>query len=1153
MHFVKLRLSGFKSFVEPTEVPIEPGLSGIVGPNGCGKSNLVEALRWVMGETRAKQMRGGEMEDVIFNGTDHRPQRSLAEVSLLIDNGDRKAPAPFNDGAEIEIVRQIERGAGSTYRVQGREVRARDVQLLFADAATGAQSPSLVSQGRIGELINAKPTARRVLLEEAAGIFGLHSRRHEAELRLRAAEANLARLDDVLTTLDTQFQGLRKQARQAARYRNLSQLIRRAEAMVLHRQWELAALAVEAARETLATAEMAVAERTERAAEAARVAAEAEADLPAERRAEAEAAAEVASLAAQRDRIEAEGARIAKALAEAAERLAQIDADLGREQGQLGDAEAAVARLQAESETLALESAAAETALAEATAALEAAQAALETSEALVSRLTEESARHEAERAAATRELAELDRRAERLARREEEIRTERDRLAASLVEPEALQAAEAAQLEAEAALGNARGEAERAATERQTTQAAVGEARETRQSTAAELARLSAEIAGLGEALAQAQFGPFAPILDRIAVTPGYEAALGAAFGDDLTGSTDPAAPARWRLAAGHAEPAPLPAGTEPLSRYVSGPVELSRRLDQIAVIDDGADLAAIADQLAQGQRLVSRGGALWRWDGFTLAAGAPSAAALRLSQRNRLHALEATRIGVEAAAAAARDGLARREAAATAAIAADEAARHRIESAVAALAEARSARAALESRAAAASERLATLNQEALHLVGEREGDARRRAEVAEQLAAIPDPAAGRARLEEARLVLVERRGAHTELKGRQGRLGHEQEARARRLEAIGRESAAWTSRAENAGRQIAVLGERRQQVVEERQRLERRPAEIAAELESASAATAHAEVRRAEAAERVAAREAQVAAAVKALKAIEADLMAAREERVRAESELTHAEGRREEVASHIRDQLAVAPEEALAAVGVKPEQVQPEVEQLQTKLDRLLRERDGMGPVNLRAEQEADAVQEQINGLNTEKNDLVGAIAKLRQGISSLNREGRERLLAAFTAVNNHFQTLFVRLFGGGRAYLELAEADDPLEAGLEVYASPPGKKLQALSLLSGGEQALTALSLLFAVFLANPAPICVLDEVDAPLDDANVDRFCNMLEDMARETSTRFLVVSHHRLTMARMDRLFGVTMVERGVSQLVSVDLQQAVEMRATA
>src|SRR5690349_14881533 len=332
---------------------IEPGMTGIVGPNGCGKSNLVEALRWVMGETSAKRMRGGEMDDVIFGGTGTRPARNLAEVGLLVDNAEKDAPAIFNEERDLEVVRRIERGAGSEYRINEREVRAKDVQILFADAASGSQSAALVSQGRIGALINAKPAERRVILEEAAGIAGLHARRHEAELRLKAAESNLARLDDVIVTLQAQYEVLKKQARQAGRYRRLSEHIRRAEAIVLHLAWLAATATSESAATRLREAERKVAELTQAVVTATCDREMASDALPALRQAEAAASAELQRLVVAREQIDDEERRVRTAQGETEQRLKQIAQDVAREEELAADAVAATSRLGEESETLA--------------------------------------------------------------------------------------------------------------------------------------------------------------------------------------------------------------------------------------------------------------------------------------------------------------------------------------------------------------------------------------------------------------------------------------------------------------------------------------------------------------------------------------------------------------------------------------------------------------------------------------------------------------------------------------------------------------------------------------------------------------------------------------------------------------------------------
>jgi chromosome segregation protein len=1146
-------LSGFKSFVDPTELYIDPGLTGVVGPNGCGKSNLVEALRWVMGETSAKRMRGGEMDDVIFAGSAQRPGRNIAEVELSLDNRDRQAPAGMNDADELLVARRIERDSGSNYRVNGRDVRARDVQLLFADSATGAHSTALVSQGRVGALVNAKPTERRALLEEAAGITGLHSRRHEAELRLRAAETNLERLDDVVATLETQLKGLKRQARQASRYRNLAGHIRRHEAMLLHVEAERAKAALERARRALADGEATVRERTRSTAAASTEQARASTVLPDLRQREAAAAAGLQRLLVDRDNLAREEAQAAAARDRAERHLAEIADDQARAAGHAEDAAAALERLAADAEGLKAAAAGeAEAGPAAARRLAEAAEAAEEGETALGAR-SEQVAADEARAAALERRETELTQRLERLERQAEAVAEESAALERGPADAAALDAAAAELAGAEDALGTARRAAEAAGTALSAARAEEGRSGEALQALRAAQAKLEAEIAALAETLEPGQSDIWPPILDTLSVAPGLELALGAALGDDLSASADEAAPAHWATLPPYRQPPALPEGSEPLAGLVRGPEALTRRLVQIGLVADTASGARLQSALAPGQRLVTRDGALWRWDGFTAAAEAPTAAATRLAQRNRLAELRAQLPDTAGRAAERAGAHAAARAGAERAAEAERGARAAVDAAFGALAQARDRQAALAQKVAAVASREAALADAAERLRGEI-GECRAAlAQTAGDRAALPDLAAARAEIAELRSQLAARRAVLGECQSAVDRLAREAESRRQRLTAVDRETESWTRRAAEAGRHLEALRTRRAEAERELAALARRPAEFVARRDTLAAEIETAEARRRTAADALAEGETRLAAADRALKAEEQALAQAREDRVRSEAALAQCEQALQGLGQRARERLGcdldALPEEA----GLDPGQDLPAPEEVEAKLARLLRERDTMGPVNLRAEQEAADLDREIVTMQSERADLTSAIARLRQGISGLNREGRQRLLAAFEKVDGHFSTLFQRLFGGGRAHLRLVESDDPLEAGLEIMASPPGKRLQVLSLLSGGEQALTALALLFAVFLTNPAPICVLDEVDAPLDDANVDRFCTLVDELAEKTLTRFLIITHHRMTMTRMDRLFGVTMSERGVSQLVSVDLDSAEELRESA
>ncbi len=1118
MKFTRLRVAGFKSFVDPTELMIEPGITGIVGPNGCGKSNIVEALRWVMGESSAKRMRGGEMDDVIFSGTSARPIRNLAEVSLLIDNAERSAPAAFNELDELEVTRRIEREQGSRYLISGDEVRMRDVQLLFADAKSGANSTAIVSQGQIGAIINAKPQQRRGILEEAAGIRGLHSRRHEAELRLRAAETNIERLDDVVQTLGTQLQGLKRQARQASRFRNISGHIRGAEAILLHLKWVAAAAEVDGAQTALAAAEKEVAERTARAAAASTAQAKAGDVLPALREAEAAAAASLHRLSVARDNLEAEELKAREQMAQLGARVAQVDADTEREQAQAQESQANVSRLVTEIDALGL--ARNDEADARRKAEAEASELASEvgTAESALQTLTERHAVDEVRRHALSDQVRDLATRAARLTQRLAELRGE-----TGAARSEGQPASSPVPL----TLAAAQGEAERS--EARSAEAAGDEenASSRLRELEAEAMRLRAEADGLAKLLRVNEDDLWPPLIDSVSVKTGYEAALGAALGDDLGVSTDTGAPAHWQTANPAAPPPPLPGNAIPLGRFVTGPAPLSLRLSQVGVVgaDEGPDLAR---DLVQGQRLVTTEGELWRWDGFTVRAEAATPATTRLSQRNRLERLRAQAADRDAVAAETQDAF--------------EMARQR------AAAAAETARIAAER-----AQRLALLEASEADLGKELEEVTGQRRHAAELLAGLASGEALRREIETARPETEGLRRRFAVAEARRETLDQEAEARAERIAALEADRGSWLRQGESATAQIEALAQRRAETLDERARLEARPAEIESERGRLLSAIESAERERQQAADSLAEAESTLADRDKALKQAQDTHAEARETRVRLESNFEIASQGLNGVASAIREKLDCTPQEALSKSGHKEGKELPDLDSIEARLERLRRERERMGPVNLRADIEAAEIMEQVETLQTERHDLEGAIARLRRGIQSLNREGRERLLASFNEVNTHFRELFERLFGGGRAHLALTESDDPLEAGLEIMASPPGKRLQTMSLLSGGEKALTAISLLFAVFMTNPAPICVLDEVDAPLDGANVERFCDLVRDIAANAETRFLIITHNSITMAQVDRLYGVTMEEPGVSQLVSVDLSRAERIRDTA
>lgn len=1146
MRFSKLRLTGFKSFVDPTDLIISDGLTGVVGPNGCGKSNLLEALRWVMGENRPTAMRGGGMEDVIFAGASSLPAKNFAEVALHIDNSERLAPAGFNDGDSIEIIRRITRDVGSAYKAAGKDVRARDVQMLFADASTGAHSPALVRQGQISELINAKPKNRRRILEEAAGISGLYARRHEAELKLNGTEANLARVDDVVEQLAGQLSQLARQARQAARYRDIGDALRRTEGVLLYRRWRVA----EDARQTTAEAlrsQMAVAADAEKAVRQATAARQkAEEALPPLREEEAIATAIVQRLGVQRDTLSDQENRARAAIDALTKRIAQLTRDLDRE-GELNrDAEETITRLEREERDLSDAGEGHEAAVAEAAERAKEAAGVLEKQEADLSKLTEDVARLVARHSSAERLLNDHRKTLQRSEAEADKARAAVAQSAAALEKANAdFSAAQAAETQAHAASVAAEEALQKAEDDRAATQSREADARAERSEAEGELNAIRAEAGALAK-LVERDTAEGGQILDRLQVEHGFEKALGAALADDLRApDVEADGPSGWAYLPAYSTVQPLPEGITPLTAHVSVPDVLNRRMSQIGLVDadDGTRLQPL---LLPGQRLVSPEGDLWRWDGFRAwAEDAPSAAALRLQQINRLEVLKQGLEQTNQRAEAARDAHETLQKLLLAQAEADKNARALRRDADRAVADAGRALSRAEADRNLAESRLDSLGLAVARHEEEAIEGRRLVTEAEKALAALDDVSSARAdvemlrqTVEGARIAMMTRRSALDELR-------REGTARERRAQDVAKELGGWRNRLDTAGKRSAELLERKEASERELTEASSAPGEIAAKREELTGAISAAETRKQAASAQLSTGEADLRETTLAERDAERLASEAREARARAEARADAAKETVNLAAERIDEERDTTPEVLAEMLEINADEMS-DVEVLENQLSRLKGQREALGAVNLRAEEDAKEVQAEHDTLVGEKADLTEAIRTLRSGIASLNKEGRERLLTAFEEVNSNFSMLFKHLFNGGVANLVMVESDDPLEAGLEIMCQPPGKKLSTLSLLSGGEQTLTAMALIFAVFLANPAPICVLDEVDAPLDDANVTRFCDLLDEMCRQTDTRFLIITHHAVTMARMDRLFGVTMAEQGVSQLVSVDLKKA-------
>jgi chromosome segregation protein len=1124
----RLKLSGFKSFVEPAEIRVEAGLTGIVGPNGCGKSNLLEALRWTMGESSPKSLRGGGMDDVIFAGTATRPPRDFAEVSILLE----RDSAEDGGAGESEVTRRIERGAGSAYRIDGRDVRQKDVSLLFADAATGAHSPALVSQGKVGSIISAKPVERRLLLEEAAGISGLHARRKDAEQKLRATETNLARLSEILSDQEQRAAQLRRQARAAERYRKVTDQIRSVEARLLHARWSEAEQAAEAANAEAASAAEEV-ERIHQAIVDAQAAHERSNEaLTARRNALAELREQGHELAHQLAGARARRDTVARRLAELDRLDSALAADIAREEALGGDAARAIAALDEERGAIAQRLEDAEAHSARIASELSSAEAASREAEAALAELLARQAAMRAERRVAE---AALEAAQAQLARTSQE----RDKLAGQLQalgdgsdQARARDEAEASATAASERLAEAEARRVKAEEER----AAAAEQRDSAESQLASARAALSAAKSEHDALARALEHGGGAAIASLKAEPGYERALAAALGEDSDAAVGGDAPRRWTGSDPDPTDPSLPAGTTCLADHATAPNELLRRLRQVAVADEDN-----GQKLAVGQRLVTRDGRLRRWDGF-VAHGAGAAAAERLLRANRLAELAAELPAFEQAvetASSERDRV----------LAAVERSRNEAEAArqaaLAAERDAREATRAIDS-ASAALERIEAQRSALAQREADLEPvlDAAKDAVAAAQrsLASLPDPAALEYDVESSRTSAATAASAVADKRAEAATKARETATDRERHSAAGREQAEWRKRQADAEQRLAQAQERQKQQSAERAELQQEPQELDGRIRDLEHANDHSQVRigEASAAEREA-EEAVVAAAgeVAAINERSADT---RERRAAAAARAEAQQARSAEFARTAVDKFECVPQRLPEKLGFDPSEIRNADEEA-AQLERLVAERERIGPVNLVAEQElADLDASRTKGAE-EAEELTQAIHRLRGSIGNLNREGRVRLLEAYEKVDGHFRRLFTTLFDGGQAHLELVESDDPLEAGLEIMAQPPGKRLSTLTLLSGGEQALTAIALIFALFLTNPAPICVLDEVDAPLDDANVERFCELLDRMTQETDTRYLIVTHNAVTMSRMHRLYGVTMIEKGVSRLVSVDL----------
>ena len=1143
MKFQSVRISGFKSFLEPTEIQMNMGLTGVVGPNGCGKSNIVEAIKWIMGENSARQMRGDGMDDVIFSGTNERPSRNFAEVSIKLDNSEKKAPAIFNHYDEIEITRKIEREKGSVYRVNGKQVRARDIQLIFADNGTGARSSGIVGQGRIAQIIDSNPEDRRVILEEAANIKGLHSRRHEAELKLKGASDNLDRLSDIEQTYKEQLIELEKQGRKAARYRSVGERIRKAEATLFFNLMNNAKketndleIQLKNANENVSQGQIKVAEHIKSQLHLAN-------KIPDLKKDEAEKAATLQTLNITKIKLDEEKSSAQNALQNIINQINLINNDIARESEIKEDAKKSLSTLLTEEKNLKEDSENFSTKITKATDLVKKLRSISDAADDKLSTITSEIYSIKSDKSDLEKRINNLKQKIEVTQNQLANFNIEDDKNRFKLDKEKIINLKKLIQENNQLNDGY---KVELEKLEKLETRLI-----EEKNTAVFEFNKVNLEFDSLSTLLGRDTLN--SNTLEKtIGNINNLEEAIGSVLGETLLApilSDDQSTEntTYWRDDFKTISPASLPESVIPIVTKITKSSILDTALKGVGIVNNKEIAFKLQKKLTFGQALTTPSGGLWRWDGFVQPQGVQNSYSERLQQIARLRLLQNKLPSLEENQSLSekrldecfnnikkyKDDLSNLQVKLSSLISESnqlELQNTKVESKL------------LSSEALI--KELKNTERMSLEELSELEKEFNNSLNLPSLLA---EELKVRNNADQSRNELTDAMAAEQQIKS-------EESFQSRNLIQLGHQKENWKVREEEAKTRLISLEERLKTLQDEKNRLstlpesfEKKEVELNIKIEEAIS-------NRNIAADQLVKNETSLNDADKQVREAEKVVSTLREEMIKIEALLNLSKAKIENIEERVFEKLKIKSTELNKFINTKEED-QPikSIEILEKTLQRLLNERETLGAVNLRAEDEMNEMLNKIEVMSKERVDLEEAIAKLRSGIFELNKEGRQRLKESFEEVNENFKQLFQKLFGGGNAELRLVGNEDPLQAGLEVLASPPGKKMQLLSLLSGGEQALTAISLIFSVFLCNPAPICILDEVDAPLDDTNVGRFCDLLNQIVDETNTYFMVITHHRLTMAKMDRLFGVTMEQKGISKLVSVDLEQASRIRDIA
>ena len=1155
MKFTRLKITGFKSFVDTTVLDIKPGLTGLVGPNGCGKSNIVEAMKWNMGEAGPSRLRAGEMNDIIFAGTKGRPSRNSAEVTLTIENNNEELLQAYTDSSEIEVSRKIEKDDGSTYQINNKEVRQRDVQILYADIAIGSRSNAIVDQGQVGKIISSKPQERRQILEEAAGISGIHARKHETELKLKSTETNLDKLEEIITNDVSRLKELSRQSNQAKRYKTISENIRKLEATILYQRWNSNKEKIEINKKQLESCTENVNQITRKIASVSLQQQNIENDLPALREENQKYSNILNKLKVEYDILIKEEESISLEKAKQKDTIKNLIAEIFNEEKLLKELDIQYKELTSNINTIKIN-----------------------TTDININELKENLENLKKEEAYNSEKLTESERALAYNTSQIENLQNEIVKLKLQKEETKNSLQKNIEEIKNLNTISKENNEKDVFLNKIDILKKKLKDEDSKEISTLKKLDIIVEEIKNLNEKIDQKkivlqnklrsidQYNASKDILTKLFESDeknivinylkfpnGFEKAIEAALGHGLKASLEKSS-IEWRNINQQSLKS-LPEEIKSLSDYTKGVPEVLNILKLTGLVDNSEQGDLLQHKLIPGQQLVTKNGGLWRWDGYTHTENAKTPANQILQNKTNLIELTSKINSLQSEISNHETDILNLNSEI------NSSENNKIDNNAILLKINNSKidiRSIIEKEQSAMSIYIENNNVNKTKLAILESSKSKNEylfKKLSNELAICLKKELSVSQIEDLKKNINQITSKNNEKKIELNNYFsvYQKELsaidnRENHLNQLVNEKSRLDSQINNIKNRIKNLKYNKNHLELDIKNLDLKPIQIEKLKLKIFNEIDNLKKKSNNISEKLLNKENENKSILNELKTYNEELINYREDKARQESLLQQSIERNNEDRERIYEKLKITPDKFNEIIDLSIET--QGIEESNLALEKLIIQRERIGPVNLVAEEDSEKLRIKLEEIDKEKEDLINAINKLRSSIRAINKEARARLLEAFDEVNKHFKELFTNLFGGGEAYLNLEGSDDPLESGLELMASPPGKKLQQMSLLSGGEQALTAMALIFSVFLTKPSPICVLDEVDAPLDESNVDRFLDLIDSISKKSETRFLVISHHRLTMARMDRLYGITMQEPGVSQLVSVSLKDAEKIK---